>query len=250
MATAKQIREFIAEIAPLAQEAYVELGKINPSVCIGMACVESAYGTAGSCKYHSYLGVKVGSGKTALKYWDKTSVNLKTKEEYKVGQLTTIRDNFRTYRDMRQCVFNFYELLNSSVYKKVIETYYDKQMRLIKECKYMTSSHEVETVIKIIQKYNLTYYDEQVVKQNSCPRYIKGNNYTLQANMYIRESPNGHYIKEATSDAKAHMDIFPILKKGTKITCRDVQVYEGATWVKCPSGWICGIGASGKIYIS
>jgi hypothetical protein len=173
-----------------------------------------------------------------------------TKEEYKVGQLTTIRDNFRTYRDMRQCVFNFYEILNSSVYKKVIETYYDKQMRLIKECKYMTSSHEVETVIKIIQKYNLTYYDEQVVKQNSCPRYIKGNNYTLQANMYIRESPNGHYIKEATSDAKAHMDIFPILKKGTKITCRDVQVYEGATWVKCPSGWICGIGASGKIYIS
>lgn len=250
MATQKQVKEFIDKIAPIAQEAYRTLGKIKPSVCIAMACVESAYGTAGSCKYNSFLGQKVGSGKTALRYWNKTSVNLKTKEEYKTGTLTTIRDNFRTYRDMKQCVFNFYELLNSSVYAKVKDTYYDTQMRQIKACKYMTSSTEVNSVLSIIKAHNLTKYDSDTFAADGLPRYEIGKNYTLQCNMYVREKPNGDYIKEATANAKAHMDIFPVLKKGTKISCRDIQVYQGATWVKCPSGWICGIGASGKVYIA
>ena len=159
MATDSQIRKFIAEIAPIAQKAYKELGKIRPSVCIGMACVESAYGTAGSCKHHSYFGQKVGTGKTALKYWDKTFFRARTKEEYTVGKHTIITGAFRSYKSMEQCVFNFYELLNSSVYKKVEDTYYDKQMKQIKACCYMTSSTEVNSVCKIIQKYNLTWYD-------------------------------------------------------------------------------------------
>ena len=67
MATTAQIKEFIAQIAPLTQKAYKELGKVLPSVAVGMACVECGYGTAGSVKHHSYFGPKVGSGKTATK---------------------------------------------------------------------------------------------------------------------------------------------------------------------------------------
>ena len=78
MASSEQVKKFITEIAPLAQKAFLELGKVHPSICIGMACVESAYGTAGSCKYHSYLGQKVGTGKTATKYWNGTFFTSKT----------------------------------------------------------------------------------------------------------------------------------------------------------------------------
>lgn len=160
MASATQIATFIEQIAPCAQNAYKILGKVKPSVCIGMACCECAYGTAGSTKYHSYLGHKVGTGKTALKYWDGTFVNLKTKEEYTVGVHTTIVDAFRTYKDMQQCVLNFYELLNTGLYSRVkADADYVSQMKQIKACGYMTSSTEVNTVLSIIQKYNLTKYD-------------------------------------------------------------------------------------------
>jgi hypothetical protein len=161
MASSQEQKAFIAEIAPCAQKAYKELGKVYPSICIAMACVESAYGTSKIMRKHNaFLGHKVGSGKTALKYWDGLSFNAKTKEEYTVGTHTVIRDNFRKFKDMEQCVFNFYELLNSGAYKKVLANVdYATQMKQIKECGYMTSSTEVNTVLSIISRYDLTKYD-------------------------------------------------------------------------------------------
>lgn len=160
MATQAQIQRFIQQIAPYAQSAYKTVGKIKPSVCIGMACVESAYGTAGSCKHNSFFGQKVGSGKTAKKYWTGTFFTSKTKEEYTVGVHTVITDAFRSYPTMEMGVFNFYELLNTKLYARVTaDGDYRTQMQQIKACGYMTSSTEVNSVIRIIEKYNLTQYD-------------------------------------------------------------------------------------------
>ena len=165
MASSEQVKKFITEIAPLAQKAFLELGKIHPSICIGMACVESGYGTAGSCKYHSYLGQKVGTGKTATRYWNGSYFTSKTKEEYTVGVHTVISNAaFRSYPSMELCVFNYYELLNTNLYKRVTKTQYRAQMQQIKDCGYMTSSTEVNSVLNIIAKYNLDsqYYGELV----------------------------------------------------------------------------------------
>lgn len=162
MATQTQINSFIAMIAPIAQMAYKQFGKPLPSVCIAMAAVECAYGTAGSCKHSSYLGQKVGTGKTATKYWSGKSFNARTQEvvNQATGQLVTIKDNFRAYDNAEQCVFNYYELLNTSLYKKVLDTSgYKEQMQQIKACGYMTSVTEVNSCISIISKYNLTQYD-------------------------------------------------------------------------------------------
>ncbi len=66
--TEQQRLNFIHEIAPYAQEAYKTLGKVLPSVCIGMACIESGYGGSSLMyNHHAVLGQKVGSGKTATK---------------------------------------------------------------------------------------------------------------------------------------------------------------------------------------
>ena len=161
MASEAQILDFISRIAPCAQKAYKELGKIYPSICIGMACVESAYGTAGSCFHNSYLGQKVGTGKTATRYWGGKFFTSKTKEEYTVGVHTTINAAFRSYDSMEQCVFNYYELLNSKLYAGVSGSVsFTTQMQQIKNCGYMTSSTEVNSVIQIILKYKLTQYDD------------------------------------------------------------------------------------------
>ena len=164
MATKKQIEKFIETIAPHCQNAYKIIGKVKPSVAIGMACVESAYGTAGSCKHNSFFGYKVGTGKTATKFWGGKFFTSKTQEEYTVGVHTTIKSAFRSYDTMEQCVFNFYELLNTSLYKNVkADADYETQMRQIKACGYMTSSTEVNSVLNIIRTYNLTQYDSEEV---------------------------------------------------------------------------------------
>ena len=161
MATKEQVNNFINMIAPIAQEAYKELGKVLPSVAVGMACVECGYGTAGSCKHNSYLGHKVGSGRTATKYWGGKFFTSKTSEEYTIGVHTTINAAFRAYASMNQCVFNFSELLNTNIYKGVeAGADYEKQMKQIKSAGYMTSSTEVNSVISIIERYGLTKYDD------------------------------------------------------------------------------------------
>lgn len=178
MASTAQAKEFIKKIAPVTQEAYKTLGKVFPSVCIAMACVECAYGTAESVKYHSYLGHKVGRGKTALTYWGGKSFNAKTKEEYTVGTHTLIRDNFRAFDSMKQCVFNFYELLNTSLYKGVKSGVdYKTQMSQIKAAGYMTSSTEVNSVISIINKYDLTKYDRVDGVNDTDSVIVKSNPY-------------------------------------------------------------------------
>lgn len=251
-----QINAFIGKIAPCAQKAYAALGKVLPSVCIGMACVESGYGTAGSCKYNSFLGQKVGTGKTATKYWTGTFKSWKTKEEYTVGLNKVITDAFRTYPTMEMCVFNYYELLNSGVYKSVKSGVdYMTQMQQIKKARYMTSSKEVNAVLTIIKKYNLTKYDAIKTVNNADwtkpdTGYVIGETYVLTANMNVRTAPNGDLVKTVTADAKKHMSTFPVLNSGTKITCKDTaKESDGSIWIKCPSGWVCAVSKGGKVYI-
>lgn len=184
MVTAAEISLFIEMIAPLAQKAYRTLGKVKPSVCIGMACVESAYGTSQIMKKHNaYFGQKVGTGKTAVKYWSMKFFTSSTKEEYTLGQHTTIRAAFRAYDSAEQSVFNYYELLNTSLYSKVLAASdYREQMQQIKVCGYMTSSTEVNSVISIIEKYGLTKYD------------VMDNPYTLTTDT-IKRGDRGDSVK-------------------------------------------------------
>ncbi len=161
MATKAQISNFIKLIAPDVQLAYKKLGKVKPSVCIGMACVESGAGTSKLMSSHNALwGQKVGTGRTATKYWGGKFYVAKTKEEYTVGQHTVIKDAFRSYDSVLQGACNFYELLNTSLYRAVrSDQTYEEQMRAIKACGYMTSSTEVNSVLSYINNFALTKYD-------------------------------------------------------------------------------------------
>lgn len=165
----EQRTEFIEEIYPMVQKAYRTLGKVKPSVCIGMACVESNYGWGSNGKRFMYnkkavLGQKVGSGKTATKYWSGKFFVASTQEEYQVGVHIVIKDAFREYDSLQQCFYNYYELLNTKLYKRVkANADYQTQMMQIKQCGYMTSSTEVDTVLSIINSFKLTRYDDEPV---------------------------------------------------------------------------------------
>ena len=181
----EQALEFIDMLAPIAQKAFNNIGKILPSICIAMAIVESNCGQSNIMKKNNaLLGQKVGTGKTAKKYWSGKFFISRTKEEYTVGTHTIIKSAFRAYDSVEQCVFNYYELLNTSLYKKVVSNVdYKTQMQQIKDCGYMTSSTEVNSVISIIEKYNLTIYDTKNDSENSIEKEINSATvYTVKKN--------------------------------------------------------------------
>ena len=181
----EQALEFIDMLAPIAQKAFKNIGKILPSICIAMAIVESNCGQSSIMKKNNaLLGQKVGTGKTAKKYWSGKFFVSRTKEEYTVGTHTIIKSAFRAYDSVEQCVFNYYELLNTSLYKKVVsDVDYKTQMQQIKDCGYMTSSTEVNSVISIIEKYNLTIYDTKNDSENSIEKEINSATvYTVKKN--------------------------------------------------------------------
>lgn len=157
MATAKQVKEFIEEIAPIIQKYAKKYGYKVCSPIIAQACLESAYGTSSlAYKYHNYFGLKCGS------YWRGKSVNLQTKEEYTAGTLTTIRDNFRVYDSMDAGVKGYFEFIATTRYKNLKTATTPKQyLELIKADGYATSSTYVNNNMSLVSKYNLTKYDKE-----------------------------------------------------------------------------------------
>lgn len=156
MATQEQVHAFINQIAPLIQKESKTRGYKVASPIIAQACCESAFGTSSlGYKYHNYFGMKCGSA------WKGKSVNLKTKEEYTVGNLTTIRDNFRVYDSMEEGVKGYFDFISTKRYANLKEANSPRQyLEMIKADGYATSSTYVATNMSLVDKYGLTRFDD------------------------------------------------------------------------------------------
>lgn len=155
MATAKQIKNFIAEIAPYIVAYAKKYGYSVASPIIAQACIESAYGTSKLASiYHNYFGMKCGSS------WKGASVNMATKEEYTVGTLTDIRANFRAYESMDAGVKGYFDFISAKRYANLkTATTAEQYLEMIKADGYATSSTYVKTNMVVVDKYNLKEWD-------------------------------------------------------------------------------------------
>lgn len=181
--TTAQAKSFIGQIAPLMQEEARKRGYEIVSTAIAQAIIESAAGTSSlGYKYHNYFGMKCG------KLWKGASVNMKTKEEYKVGTLTTIRDNFRAYSSMEEGVRGYYDFISSSRYANLKTATTPKQYaEYLKDDGYATSSTYVNTLVSTVDKYSLGKYDgnniidditdialdHPILKKGDCNEYVR-----------------------------------------------------------------------------
>ena len=166
MASSAQAKQFIQIIAPIIQEEAKKRGYQVCSPIIAQACIESAFGTSMlGYKFHNYFGMKCGSS------WKGKSVNLRTKEEYTVGTLTTIRDNFRAYDSIEQGVCGYFDFIATKRYANLKSASTPKEyLELIKKDGYATSSSYVNTNMSCITKYDLDKYDwNSKVKTSSNP---------------------------------------------------------------------------------
>lgn len=152
--SAAQKEMFIDVIAPIIQKYAKQYGYKVCSPIIAQACCESNYGASGLAKYHNYFGLKCGSS------WKGASVNMKTKEEYTKGTLTTIRDNFRAYSNIEEGVNGYFVFISSKRYSNLKyaatpQTY----LEMIRSNGYATSYSYVTTNMNFIKKHNLTRFD-------------------------------------------------------------------------------------------
>lgn len=87
----------------------------------------------------------------------------------------------------------------------------------------------------------------------SGPSYRTGTVYTLLADhLRVRTGPGTGYAtksrKQLTANAKTNAYANGTLKKGTRVTCKDVRKVGSDIWIKIPSGWIAAY-YGGKKYV-
>lgn len=234
----------------------MQKSRILASLTAAQALIESNKGNSGlTQKANNLFGIK------ADKSWTGAIVTMKTTEYYN-GVKTSVNAPFRAYSSWGESIndhSNF--LLKNKRYSNLIGvTDYKLACKLIKDDGYATSPTYTNTLINTIQKYNLFFWDLEAIAGKSDPvpvihGFITGNIYSLQKNMYVRNAPNGSNLAfgDLTENAKAHAimdENGAILVKDTRVTVKEIKVLDnGAVWLRIPSGWICGRGASGAIYV-
>ena len=147
--------EFIEQFAAYVKKYAWAYGIAVHSPIIAQAILESGWGKSGlASKYHNYFGLKCGSS------WKGKSVNMATKEEYVVGTLTNIRDNFRVYDSMEAGVKGYFDFINTSRYENLKGVKSPEEyVKRIKADGYATSSKYVDNIMRVIRDNKLTRFD-------------------------------------------------------------------------------------------
>ena len=144
----QKVAEKVSKYAPL-------YGICVHSPIIAQAIIESGWGKSGlASKYHNYFGLKCGGS------WKGKSVNMTTKEEYKVGTMTNIRDNFRVFDDFDDGIRGYFEFISTSRYANLKGVKNPEEyVRRLKADGYATSSKYVDNVMRVIRDNKLTRFD-------------------------------------------------------------------------------------------
>lgn len=149
---------FIRKVAEKVKKYAPLYGISVHSPIIAQAIIESNWGKSGlASKYHNYFGLKCGSS------WKGGSVNMATKEEYKAGVVTNIKDNFRTYEDFDAGIRGYFEFIHYSRYANLKGVTNPREYcEKLKSDGYATSSSYVDTLMRVIRDNKLTRFDYKV----------------------------------------------------------------------------------------
>ena len=152
--------EFIEQIAPLFQKYYKQFGYKVVSPAIAQACLESAYGTSRKAIIgNNLLGLKYRPNRVKSNngYFEDGGSEQNLNGKYTQLPSNTAWYKFDNYED---CIRGYYEFLNIPNYAKVREATTPLQyLQEIKNAGYATSLKYVDNVYAVIEKWNLTKYD-------------------------------------------------------------------------------------------
>ena len=239
-------KSFLATLKPYVIKDMQD-SKILASLTAAQAFLESNKGNSGlAVQANNLFGIKGKYNGQSVKMWT---------TEYYNGVKQRVQADFRKYPSWQESVSDHSGMFNRmSRYANLRgETDYKKACRNVRLDGYATApvNDYINSLINLIEKYKLYEWDNEVLggkPVQTITGYQVGKTYTLQANMFVRQSPNGEKVKfdSFTEDAKKHGHFDEegngILDSGTRVTCKEIAYMGLQTWMRIPSGWVCAVG--------
>ena len=148
--------KFMKEVAPVIVRVATEKGYKYPSAIIAQAICESGWGDSKlSRNYFNFFGMKCGSS------WKGKYTDMRTKEEYKKGTLTSISAKFRAYDSIEDGIRGYFDFISMKRYANLKNaTSAHEYIEMLKADGYATSSTYVDTVYNIWRINDLGKYDK------------------------------------------------------------------------------------------
>lgn len=114
-------KDFLRTMLPAIRDVYRDGAHINPAVVLAQTSLETGFGQSKlSSEANNYFGMKAG------KSWTGEVYVVDTKEEYKPGEVVTIKDSFRKYDNPVDSVRDYVEKIeNSEHYADAVINYKD-----------------------------------------------------------------------------------------------------------------------------
>lgn len=242
--------DFINLVAPIAvRQAAKHDNKLFPSVTIAQAAWESGWGTSSKMvRANALYGVKVG--KSAWKFgtaWKGAAYKTGTTEYYDGKNPTKIVDFFRAYDSIEDATEDYMDMLcHCQRYKAALNCKTPEQsIKAIRAGGYATGPEYDAHIMVVISSCNLQIYDKQGAVLIPTIPWSIGQTYTTTQDLNVRDGADGNKIKfeDLTQNGKDHAnrdkDGYAVLKRGTRVTCKDIAILPKSTWIQIPSGWIC-----------
>lgn len=228
MASKAQMNHFLAQIIPIAQAQAKKHGMaIYPSVCIAQAVHESGWGVATKMvKANALYGIKVGSGVKFGTAWKGAAYKTGTTEYYDGKTATRITDYFRAYDSVEDSTEDYMDMLcKASRYKGALnQASPEACIKGIIAGGYATGPTYVKSIMKLIDTYDLTQYDnvEDVEDGKGCPYMMPAISvkYTMVGNEV-------KWLQWMLNEAGANLSVDGIFGKKTLAAVEEFQRDHG-----------------------
>ncbi len=201
--TNNEQEKFIEEIAKYVNKHRKSYGIEVASPIIAQAILESAWGTSNKVYSkangytHNYFGMKYRNNRCPIAsgWFIEGSA-----EQLLSGEYIAISTKWFKFNSMEDCVIGYFQFTNISNYKSLKGVTNPKTyLENIKKAGYATSLKYVDNLMNVINKYNLTKYDEVQPPLNTPT--------TQEVKKYYR-------VRKSWEDAKSQTGAYAILENG------------------------------------
>ena len=222
--------EYIQKMYSILAPMCAKYGYHNVACGMIAQSIQEGWNSGLATKYHNYWGMKSGSS-----YKGQTvAMNNKAKNDPAV---------YRVYPSMEAGCEGYFQFLSYSRYQPLKNCTTDAEyLDKIGPCGWNSNpgyGNRCKSHLKEV-------YDALNQKPATDSLWQIGNTYTTQQDLNVRKEPNGDPVRytDLTEDGKKHAFVntegYAVLKRGTNVTVKDIKSTGTSTWLRIPSGWICG----------
>ena len=221
--------EYIIKMYGILAPMCTKYGYHNVAAGMIAQSIQEGWNSGLATKYFNYWGMKAGSS-----YKGPTvAMNNKAKNDPAV---------YRVYGSMEQGCDGYFVFLSYPRYQPLRSCVTDEDyLAKIGPCGWNSNPGYGDRCKSHLKEVYIA-----LGNMKPLPQWEIGQTYTTQQDLNIRKSPNGDIVPyyELTEDAKKHSFVSTsgntVLKRGTRVTVKEIQSTGVSTWLRIPSGWICG----------